>query len=164
MSLAQNHLTICRTIRPFGLFRCKANGTQKAAQSPRERPVRQSFTILSAVSSSMPELGTSWGIDSSKLRRTTIGQPIFPKTILVVGRRTVSHHWPPPNTACTRPPIMPALSVTVDHRQLGRWRRATPRRWVAHTSAVLYFRRFNIGVIRHGKKTHRTQACCRPEC
>ena len=67
----------------------------------------------------MPELGTSWGIDSSKLRRTTIGQPIFPKTILVVGRRTVSHHWPPPNTACTRPPIRPELSVTVDHRQLG---------------------------------------------
>ena len=39
----------------------------------------------------------------------------------------------PPNTACTPPPIMPKLSVTADHRQLGGWRRVKPR-----PSGVMY--------------------------
>ena len=32
-----------------------------------------------------------------------------------------------PTSVCTRPPIMPELSATADHRQLGWWRRVKPR-------------------------------------
>ena len=37
----------------------------------------------------------------------------------------------PPNTACSRPPIMPELGVNFEDGRFGGWRRLTPGRWAA---------------------------------